>query len=318
MEMMAAPLARHSARHRLSFLGKPSSNMCARRGQFVSPCRVSAAFKIRQMRDADIPHTAALCLEVFGSDGPPNGSVPSWNTTGAQRTQRGWETQLKNAVDGKLEARREARLHALVADAVHMSAELASLQRSTPTSLPPVASTADETIQQRSWRMKRLFACFIAESYSPSNTQKPIAGCIAISLARPEAALPAPFPTRAPLRCYVSNMAVLQACRGQGIASLLLAKAERTARAWGFSCVWLHVDRGNDIAEQLYRSKGYVEVKTPFWGSNKRRLLRKSLPPWRTPRNGEGLIEAGGAPTGRRNSSGTFIWDITFGQAQDV
>jgi ribosomal protein S18 acetylase RimI-like enzyme len=42
-----------------------------------------------------------------------------------------------------------------------------------------------------------------------------------------EAALPPPFPSNAPLRAYISNMAVLPAARRQGIATALVGACGR-------------------------------------------------------------------------------------------
>lgn len=57
-----------------------------------------------------------------------------------------------------------------------------------------------------------------------------LAGCATLTLARPEAALPPPFPTRAALRPYISNVAVAPSYRRQGIATKLITKLERYVR----------------------------------------------------------------------------------------
>jgi GNAT superfamily N-acetyltransferase len=61
--------------------------------------------------------------------------------------------------------------------------------------------------------------------------ERGIRGCVTLTVRRVEAQLPPPFPSKAPLRLYVCNMAVSATCRRQGIARALLREAERIGKA---------------------------------------------------------------------------------------
>jgi uncharacterized membrane protein YgcG len=93
---------------------------------------------------------------------------------------------------------------------------------------------------------------------------------------QPEAALPPPFPSGAPLRLYISNMAVAPAARRRGVARRLLAGAVRTAGLWAEPSVWLHVGSANAGARQLYAAAGFG----PARGSLSTRLSNVVPGPW--------------------------------------
>lgn len=82
---------------------------------------------------------------------------------------------------------------------------------------------------------------------------------------------------------YVSNLAVKDSYRRQGIARKLLLSCERTASEWGFKQISLHVLENNDRARQLYFSSGYqlqqVEYTLGEWLFNRSRrlLLNKEI-----------------------------------------
>lgn len=75
-----------------------------------------------------------------------------------------------------------------------------------------------------------------------------------------EAALPPPFPSNAPMRAYISNMAVVPSARRQGLAKTLCSACGRIAKAWGEPCVLLHVASDNTSAQQLYAGCGFIPV----------------------------------------------------------
>lgn len=83
--------------------------------------------------------------------------------------------------------------------------------------------------------------------------------------------------------CYISNLAVSQAYRRQGIAKQLLLKCEKIAREWNCQTLYLHVLEDNIAAKQLYLSSGYqwqrVENTLRSWLFNqpKRLLLEKKV-----------------------------------------
>ena len=55
-------------------------------------------------------------------------------------------------------------------------------------------------------------------------------GCVTVNMMQPEAKLPPPFPSNAPFRAYISNMAVSPAVRRQGVARALLRECERIGK----------------------------------------------------------------------------------------
>jgi len=60
---------------------------------------------------------------------------------------------------------------------------------------------------------------------------------------------------------YVSDVAVEEAFRRQGVARALLHHAEKVARLWGKEALVLDVSAGNEAARRLYRSLGYTEER---------------------------------------------------------
>ena len=108
-------------------------------------------------------------------------------------------------------------------------------------------------------------------------------GAATVALVRCEAALPPPFPTGAAWRPYLCNMAVDVECRRRGLATQLLASAERLARRWGHADLWLHSEVDNHAALALYQGAGYeVVARDPVWrsfltGDRQRLLLRKAF-----------------------------------------
>ena len=195
---------------------------------------------------------------------------------------------------------------------------------------------AQARAKQRLNFRRRSFYCFIAEE----RTSSQIVGCVALSLARPEAVLPPPFPTMARLRCYISNMAVAPSHRQQGIATQMLHRCERIARLWGQSSVWLHVELQNKDAVSLYKGLGYKQV--PWWGSSalpwkgkkKQILLVKELRPLpkrkyvylkldSSSSSSSGSEDEVGIPDvapgagENKNKSGVFVWNVNEGEGEE-
>lgn len=56
---------------------------------------------------------------------------------------------------------------------------------------------------------------------------------------------------------YLSNLAVRESCRRQGVARRLLENAEQLSMAWGFREMYLHVMADNTRARTLYQAMGY-------------------------------------------------------------
>lgn len=82
---------------------------------------------------------------------------------------------------------------------------------------------------------------------------------------------------------YLSNLAVHPSYRRQGAAKQLLLSCERTAVAWGFQDLYLHVLEDNVSARRLYRQMGYEVRKiesnwtTLFFGRSRQMFLHKRL-----------------------------------------
>lgn len=83
---------------------------------------------------------------------------------------------------------------------------------------------------------------------------------------------------------YLSNLAVRDRHRGQGIAQKLLLACERTALSWGFKDLYLHVLENNYPAQRVYAKLDYrvskVELgfSSRLFGQPRRMLLHKQFP----------------------------------------
>jgi GNAT superfamily N-acetyltransferase len=89
---------------------------------------------------------------------------------------------------------------------------------------------------------------------------------------------------------YIANLAVIASARRRGIARRLLERCERTALAWGYDRLYLHVLENNTPARSLYHQQGYrpqqiITTPSSFWLKQPRQiLLCKILTPQDTPR----------------------------------
>ncbi|KAL4858893.1 N-alpha-acetyltransferase [Chlorella vulgaris] len=192
------------------------------------------------------------------------------------RTLDEWEQQVATALSRKLEASMDSRLARISRRNVLLRTELAR-RNGQPAPMPRL-SPADRQ-QMQLLRRRRSFVVLVAEDRCSGE----LLGSATVSLAQPEAALPPPFPTSAPRRVYVSNIAVLQQYRRQGVASALLQQSERQARLWRNDSLWLHCEAANTAALKLYRSMGFVEVaRDPPFSPGRRLLMRKDVPPCRS------------------------------------
>jgi hypothetical protein len=126
-----------------------------------------------------------------------------------------------------------------------------------------------------------------------------------------EAVLPPPFPSLAPHRFYISNMAVVPSARRRGAARRLLAAAVTTGRRWGEDSAWLHVGATNEGAARLYAAHGFEPPARPdaktrlsnlVPGPWSQRLMTRPLPDaggwlrrWAAAQEAAGAAEAAGA-----------------------
>ena len=76
---------------------------------------------------------------------------------------------------------------------------------------------------------------------------------------------------------YIDSIAVLEDCRGRGIATLLLNAVIDKARAMKLPAVGLLVDKGNPKAEKLYGRVGFKYVEDSMWGGHEMKHLQYRL-----------------------------------------
>jgi ribosomal protein S18 acetylase RimI-like enzyme len=127
------------------------------------------------------------------------------------------------------------------------------------------------------------FACFVAVASMPIATgyREELVGTVELALRSSS------WQPRASQYPYISNLAVSQSCRRQGVGRQLLLACEQMALEWGYSDLYLHVLENNHQARQLYLKAGYqlrqAESDCSSWllGRPKRLFLQKhSSPPF--------------------------------------
>jgi GNAT superfamily N-acetyltransferase len=141
--------------------------------------------------------------------------------------------------------------------------------------------------QERFSTTSSFYTCLIALMAEPTtahgsmrNLDQNLIGTVEISIKTHYLSL-----TKADKLPYVSNLAVHQAWRGQGIAQQLLSASEQVVLSWGFHELCLHVLEKNYPARNLYQKVGYRLYQTDLswdrwlpWRSS-RLLLHKRLVP---------------------------------------
>ncbi|MBE9158471.1 GNAT family N-acetyltransferase [Nodosilinea sp. LEGE 06152] len=137
-----------------------------------------------------------------------------------------------------------------------------------------------EDLKQRLKAQSPRYACLMAMSSAGATPADgpAIAGTV-------EASLRQPWPWQGDRHIYISNLAVGQSFRRQGIASALLQSCEQLAQQWRIYDLRLHVMEDNLAAQALYRKAGFGVFQTEdtpaSWiGLQARRLLlRKTITP---------------------------------------
>ncbi|MBD2233588.1 GNAT family N-acetyltransferase [Phormidium tenue] len=139
-----------------------------------------------------------------------------------------------------------------------------------------------EDLKQRLKAQSPRYACLAAvatpTSGSTATSGEAIAGTV-------EASLRQPWPWQGDRHVYISNLAVDQTFRRQGIAITLLRSCEQVAQRWGIRELQLHVMEDNLAARALYRKAGFSVVQTEdspasWLGLQARRLMmHKTLQP---------------------------------------
>lgn len=97
------------------------------------------------------------------------------------------------------------------------------------------------------------YQCWIAETPHPTNAKlKRLVGTVEVGLR--SLSLASLF---VPTQAYISNLAVDQEYRRQGIARQLIFQCEDAARVWQKEDIFLHVRCDNSVALSLYERLGY-------------------------------------------------------------
>lgn len=300
---------------------------------------------MRRARLHEVENIAKLITEELGTEasaftafqGVFGGSGGAGDRLGDMQlatSQAKLQEQLASALRAKQEATVQTHEYRLRRELLRLRAQLAQLRGERAVRLP--AETPDEQRQLAKWQRARQFLCLVAEECggaaddglstsgsgsgvgsisedSSSRDSRPagtgrLIGAVTLSLATPEARLPPPLPTKAKLRAYVSNMAVVQQRRRMGVASALLKQCEQIGAWWLFDAMTLHVDQHNESAKSLYERRGYQQAGvSPGWmGPPPRYLMIKSI-------KAKGLA-VGSQPTGVQSmggkvgAGGVFVW----------
>lgn len=136
-----------------------------------------------------------------------------------------------------------------------------------------------EDLKQRLRAQSPRYACLAAVSVlsdgAVKTCEKAIAGTV-------EASLRQPWPWQGDRHLYISNLAVDQGFRRQGIATTLLQSCEQVAQRWQLSELRLHVMEDNLAARALYRNAGFSQVQAEdspasWLGLQARRLLLRKV-----------------------------------------
>jgi ribosomal protein S18 acetylase RimI-like enzyme len=143
---------------------------------------------------------------------------------------------------------------------------------------PLIRAGIHEDLRSRLRSTTPHYACLVAIDARPQRGEESLVGTVEIGLRTGN-----PWQPKTSQYVYLSNLAVRQSMRRQGIAQQLLLSCERRVADWGYRRVYLHVLETNEQAKQLYFKLGYeVEEIQPSWGSflfgqPKRIFLRKEL-----------------------------------------
>ncbi len=144
---------------------------------------------------------------------------------------------------------------------------------------PLIRLGIQEDLKQRLKAQSPRYACLAAVPLprdDGTGSSTAIAGTV-------EATLRQPWPWQGDRHLYISNLAVAQGFRRQGVATALLRSCEQVARQWHIDELHLHVMADNIAAQALYRQAGFRVAQTEetpaSWVGLQacRLLLRKTL-----------------------------------------
>ena len=116
---------------------------------------------------------------------------------------------------------------------------------------PVLRLSIQADLRQRARTQTNHYSCIVAVRQSIDSGQDIIIGTVEMSVRRHNIWL------SSSQHIYISNLAVQQQNRRQGVAYRLLQECEAVATQWGFTSLYLHVRENNTAARQLYQQFGY-------------------------------------------------------------
>lgn len=143
-----------------------------------------------------------------------------------------------------------------------------------------------EDLKQRLQGEHRHYQCLTAIAPVRNTHKTVVVGTVEISCRQPSL-----WMLNRPHQVYLSNLAVQEGCRRQGVARKLLEAAEQLSLEWGFRELYLHVMANNIRARLLYENMGYQlqQVEPTLFSllnlQPSRLLLKKVLSPRRRDRS---------------------------------
>jgi len=293
-------------------------------------------YRIRQLREEDVPHVARLCYDAFkprsGLNFQLNGDslgyivrriatlpiqllVPSPSA----QTEAEWRLQFSKAIEAKRRAREEFWFIQDLDERIKLKQRLQQQIKARRTRGESANRAVGYTNQHGQYRrpmstlLRKLFILVVEHRESGE-----VVGCASLSMARCESALPPPFPTSTPFRCYMSNVVVDPSHQNNGVGTGLVQQCERISQLWGEQSIWLHVDSYNDPAISLYDKLGFESVEYfALYGDGMTQLRKKDIEPCRrqSPPPSSGPNDAdldkidSSAAVGKLNERKVFVWD---------
>ncbi len=129
-----------------------------------------------------------------------------------------------------------------------------------------------EDLRDRIYKNDPHYRCLIAVQAANTKESEKVIGTLELSLKGNYSW------TKRKQYSYISNLAVKEGYRRQGIATKLLQESEKIAQHWGFDSLSLHVLAENKSGLEVYLQNGYVikQVEIDLYSlfiTNKRRLL---------------------------------------------
>ena len=228
--------------------------------------RGTRRYRLRRIHTDDIPRVSQLCYEAFRE------CERGFLSPAAQSMDQ-WQAQFTRALNAKERARKE--FHFLSIDDRVRLKEMLAVDTNPRRSRQQRYNGVDGKPRRPLPRMLRKLQVMVVEERCTED----VVACASLSMARCESALPPPFPTGKPYRCYASNIVVDEAHRREGLASLLVDRCELLARIWGEPSLWLHVETDNQAAVSLYDKLNYEPMEYfALYGNGKTQLRSKKLP----------------------------------------